>query len=1798
MHGLQNHEHKGSPQHHSAPTSSPGQAASPRPPSQKGFADVAQQHLAAVVGQILKVEGAQDASVWQPIITRLALEAAYAVLPSALAAFGVSDPRFYIKVKRVADVGAPSDSMVVHGLVFRKNVVHKLMRSHIAQPRIMMLGSMLEYHRTTGKLSSFDTLLEQEHEHLRITVERVADYKPDVLLVEKSVARYAQELLLQKGISVVLNVKRSLLNRLARCTEAQVASSVEDLNNHCIAFCKEFHVEVLKPSRTGMNKLGSTSSKSTEPESGSSQCSTPTTPLRVLRRSSTSAGSGGASFRHSGSGPRTLMFFKGCPRPLGCTVLLKGAPADQLVLLKKVTKFAVFAAYAGRLETAFLTDEVASANAVLGCSTAAPASPKSPPGTVIQPDDAAASAALQQAPKGSGDDAVGAGRRIPGVEASKEVVGRGEELSAGANLHVVAAESAASTAHVRLQKPILSISPHVTHLSTHHPSHRSTSAPASRPLLGYTASGSEQYTHSMPDRLHPSDSTAQGDGGPSPQPAPPPVHDTTPRASMQQSSSLSSQEAAAGSARAQRQLFTNLSDQARPSSTQGPEPPTPVPGSSNLSPQQQGAADWLPQAEAGSPQETSHPSLAEVYSRQRLFVCKMCRNPVKGLLCEPSSMQRIDYYQGNDTPLASFLAGAGQLKCLHAACGDGVTAHLRTFLHSKGRVTLSVSQTPAGRELPGSDKGQVWFWARPSKVDAEEMQAVRRVLLSPEALCLSLGHFLELSFGAPHLRVHGRSLHGGFVRYFGTGTSILCFQYEAISPNTVMVPSRRLRLQRDVQHSWLHREVDELAQEAAAAFGVLQSALHSQLGSALPSSEQASSGSTPQIASSAADLLKAAEEERTAFDSMLQDVASLLAPDSDTWLEPDAPSDTPIDPTAQEGQQRVPAFVTMLWEVGRLRRSLTVLVMTWAATLHDPVVYARPMSHSHSVPNSLHSLDQGARQLSTDSLPNMACEEEAPLQVGPRHAAPQGAELAQQALQDPGSSAASSEKDSVDDRQQGMSQDGSEPDAVGAHEAGLGAVSSEEQACPVVLGSTPPVLAGGIVAQTILNLERQRAERSPPTRMNAAAAARRFVASALEQRARTLQWLNSSRLSADETLLTVGRPISQLAYVEVHLHVQPDNHVRCELIRVSQHSKALQALGLQDASPAKAATKDTSTDTDTDTQPAEAPAQSPGSPAAVQPAGKQAQPTDQHSSVSQRSEAVQKESLVSQGPFGADQQQQRHQQQQQRQQVPALPAEAARESAGDASAALPAGLVQRRLRTLSSDMSPRTAREKSTAGHHRHAAFLVADWQEGSRETSEQLPHVATSGSAPPQRGVSDASALISHFDDWATVLEPEAESSLSRRGSGKLEGLEPDALRSTVDGLLKRQPGPSKLQPNAPSSLGLATNMQSSPSLSQQQMSQIISAGSFSHRQAQLQPNTIPLSHGKVELHSRALLAIGAGDIVVPVFDDEPTSIIAYALCSRLYQTHLKDSQEKMKSKAAAARQAASQPSKAGNQREAGLRAAMMAPLSSSLGNQSKHQGAAQRVHLPGSRVDAQPVAAPSMAAQSQGTDVMRPEPPQHSAPGAGWPSTYAADPAVNSPRATWAGVANAEGVREAERAATEGPDSRPDGFPVMQALLCEERMDFQHVFEDSAPGMPWARVSFQVTAYYAPQFEALREMVVEGGALVFTACLSRCKKWLSRGGKSAVYFAKTQDERYVVKQLTRSEKQSFLDFAPAYFRYLAGAFKKDQETCLAKVLGLYQVSKKNIGAAAGSALSSGQRAQQMVAAGSHTSWSCADGR
>ncbi len=61
------------------------------------------------------------------------------------------------------------------------------------------------------------------------------------------------------------------------------------------------------------------------------------------------------------------------------------------------------------------------------------------------------------------------------------------------------------------------------------------------------------------------------------------------------------------------------------------------------------------------------------------------------------------------------------------------------------------------------------------------------------------------------------------------------------------------------------------------------------------------------------------------------------------------------------------------------------------------------------------------------------------------------------------------------------------------------------------------------------------------------------------------------------------------------------------------------------------------------------------------------------------------------------------------------------------------------------------------------------------------------------------------------------------------------------------------------------------------------------------------------------------------------------------------------------------------------------------------------------------------------------------------------------------------------------------------------------------------------QVVVYYAPQFAELRRQLVQGGEGAFVASVTRCVTWAQRGGKSNAYFAKTRDDRYIIKSLSK---------------------------------------------------------------------------
>ncbi|EFH42198.1 hypothetical protein ARALYDRAFT_918343 [Arabidopsis lyrata subsp. lyrata] len=65
-------------------------------------------------------------------------------------------------------------------------------------------------------------------------------------------------------------------------------------------------------------------------------------------------------------------------------------------------------------------------------------------------------------------------------------------------------------------------------------------------------------------------------------------------------------------------------------------------------------------------------------------------------------------------------------------------------------------------------------------------------------------------------------------------------------------------------------------------------------------------------------------------------------------------------------------------------------------------------------------------------------------------------------------------------------------------------------------------------------------------------------------------------------------------------------------------------------------------------------------------------------------------------------------------------------------------------------------------------------------------------------------------------------------------------------------------------------------------------------------------------------------------------------------------------------------------------------------------------------------------------------------------------------------------------------------------------------------------------------------------------------CESFTAKGGKSGAVFAKTKDKRFIVKEINKTEYESFALFGPKYFEYLSDPNKK---TCLTKIFGMYEV-------------------------------------
>ncbi|KAL5572283.1 hypothetical protein UlMin_021880 [Ulmus minor] len=710
----------------------------------KAMKNVVEGHFRALVSQLLQVDNLLvgddgDSESWLEIVTSLSWEAASLLKPD-MSKGGGMDPGGYVKVKCIA-CGNRSESMVVKGVVCKKNVANRRMTSRIEKPRFLILGGALEYQRVSNHLSSFDTLLQQEMDHLKMAVAKIDSHHPNVLLVEKSVSGNAQEYLLGKNISLVLNIKKPLLDRIARCTGAQIVSSIDHLTSPKLGYSDLFHVE-----------------KFVE-EHGS-------------------AGQAGKKLM------KTLMFFEGCPKPFGCTILLKGASGDELKKVKHVVQYGVFAAYHLALETSFLADEGASL----------PELPLKSPITVALPD---------------------------------------KPLSIDRSISTIPGFSVPSTGKPQVPEAVNNSDKSKKSLISDRDSYNTQSDPVSK-LEGDYSSCFRAPQHT----LNSTQSTASFTSLLSLE------KDISGSYHNELSSACVSEDINNVGLEEHVQAKTfNKGESRTESRTSNAFGTSKSPGLDNGSVQADGNAlavnhRGTPQVESisqnstnckevGASKEEFPPSPSD---HQSILVSLSTRCVWKGTVCERAHLFRIKYYGNFDKPLGRFLRDHLFDQSYYCrSCGMPSEAHVHCYTHRQGSLTISVKKLPG--LLPGEKEGKIWMWHRCLKCPRSNgyPPATRRVVMSDAAWGLSFGKFLELSFSnhaaASRVASCGHSLHRDCLRFYGFGRMVACFRYASIDVHSVYLPPAKLEFYYDDQE-WIQKEANEVRNQVKVLFTEVQNALH------------------------------------------------------------------------------------------------------------------------------------------------------------------------------------------------------------------------------------------------------------------------------------------------------------------------------------------------------------------------------------------------------------------------------------------------------------------------------------------------------------------------------------------------------------------------------------------------------------------------------------------------------------------------------------------------------------------------------------------------------------------------------------------------------------------------------------------------------------------------------------------------------------------------------------------------------------------------------------------------------------
>lgn len=128
---------------------------------------------------------------WSDLMCKLALQAVRTVTSTDGTAV---DIKRYARVEKIPG-GEIEQSTVLNGVMVNKDITHPNMRRRIANPRIVLLDCPLEYKKGESqtnmefsKEGDWERAQDIEEEQVKALIEKILEFKPDLVITEKGVS--------------------------------------------------------------------------------------------------------------------------------------------------------------------------------------------------------------------------------------------------------------------------------------------------------------------------------------------------------------------------------------------------------------------------------------------------------------------------------------------------------------------------------------------------------------------------------------------------------------------------------------------------------------------------------------------------------------------------------------------------------------------------------------------------------------------------------------------------------------------------------------------------------------------------------------------------------------------------------------------------------------------------------------------------------------------------------------------------------------------------------------------------------------------------------------------------------------------------------------------------------------------------------------------------------------------------------------------------------------------------------------------------------------------------------------------------------------------------------------------------------------------------------------------------------------------------------------------------------------------------------------------------------------------------